>query len=718
MTVQMNERSFSHFLTAGETFSLARFGKGYCDAAAGLFDNKRSPPLPEMNTNPLLHKQFEIPFDEVTAQHVVPAIEELLQDARQRLEVLAGDSEPRTFANTMLALERVTERLDYAMSVVRHLEGVHTTPELRAAYNVAEPLVSEFYSRIPLHDGLWKQLRWFDATEEARALTGIRKRFLTKTMDSFRRHGAELSAADKAALAELDVELSKLTTKFGENVLDSTNAFELVLTDERELAGLPVTAMAAARQSAEQKGLAGWRFTLQAPSYAPVLTYLDNRSIREKVYRAQSTRASSGDLDNRAIVARVLVLRKAKAALLGFGNFADFVLYDRMAHTGERALSFLRAIELKVRGHFERENAELRMFAGVDIKPWDVGYFAEKQRQALYDFDEEELRPYFSIERVVKGMFDIVERLYGIEVKQKTGVPVWHADVKYYQIQDETGQFMGGFYTDWFPREEKRGGAWMDAFITGVAEPTGFEPHSGTICGNMTAPLGDAPALLTHRDVETIFHEFGHLLHHCLSHVEIRSLAGTAVAWDFVELPSQIMENWCWEREALDLFARHYETGEPIPEELFVKMKRARNFRSANQQMRQLGFGIVDLSLHLAYLPERDGGVLEYSRAIVQQFSAATLPEDHALVAAFTHLFGSPVGYGAGYYSYKWAEVLDADAFSRFREAGVFDRTVGLRFRSTILSKGDSEDPAKLYEDFMGRAPDPDALLQRAGLYL
>jgi len=686
-----------------------------------------------MNLDALLHQEFEIPFDQVTPEQVVPAVEELLRDARERLEVLANDPEPRTFANTMLAMEKVTERLDYAMSVIRHLEGVRTTPELRAANNAVEPLVSEFYSRIPLHEGLWKQLLKFAESDEAQGLTGVRKRFLTKTMDSFRRHGAELSEPDKAALAALDVELSQLTTKFGENVLDATNAFELMVTDETRLAGLPATAIAAARQSAEQKGLAGWRFTLQAPSYSPVLTYLDDRQIRHQVYEAQSTRASSGELDNRAIVLRILELRRRKAELLGFGNFADFVLYDRMAHTGSAALSFLRAIETKVRGHFERENAELRIFAGtelagtelartelagMELEPWDISYFAEKQRKALYDFDEEELRPYFSTERVVSGMFQIVERLYGIAVKEKPGVAVWHPDVKYYQIEDEAGQFLGGFYADWYPREDKRGGAWMDAFITGVALPGHFEPHAGAICGNMTAPLGDAPALLTHRDVETIFHEFGHLLHHCLSHVEIRSLAGTSVAWDFVELPSQIMENWCWEREALDLFARHYQTGEPIPEELFQKMKRARNFLSANLQMRQLGFGIVDLSLHLDYSPERDGDVLKYSRAIVQQFSAATLPDSHSLLTGFTHLFGSPVGYGAGYYSYKWAEVLDADAFSRFKIAGVFDREVGLRFRETILSKGDSEDATKLYKDFMGRDPDPNALLQRAGLHL
>jgi len=674
-----------------------------------------------MADNPLLHFRFEIPWDTVEPAHIEPAIDELLCDASERLAVLAVDAEPRTFANTMLALEKVTERLDYAMSIVRHLESVRTTPELRAAYNVVEPLVSEFYSRIPLHQGLWKQLQLFGATEEARKLHGVRHRFYTKTMDSFRRHGAELSEADKAKLANLDVELSKLTTKFGENVLDATNAFELVVIDEKQLAGLPPTAVAAARQSADQKGIAGWRFTLQAPSYTPVLTYMDDRGIREQVYRAQSRRASSGQWDNRPIVLQVLELRKTKAQLLGFGNFADFVLYDRMAHTGERAMAFLRSVESRVRGHFGVENENLLKFAGTALEPWDISYYSEKQRKALYDFDEEELRPYFATERVVHGMFEIVERLFGIQVREKSGVPVWHKDVKFYQIEDETGQFLGGFYADWYPREDKRGGAWMDAFITGVAEPEdstmrNFEPHLGTICGNMTAPLGDAPALLTHRDVETIFHEFGHLLHHSLSRVEIKSLAGTAVAWDFVELPSQIMENWCWERDALDLFARHHQTGEPIPEQLFQKMNRARNFRSGNTQMRQLGFGIMDLSLHLEYTPQQDGDVVDYARDILQQFSAATLPKDHSIVTGFTHLFSSPVGYGAGYYSYKWAEVLDADAFSRFQAAGVFDRTVGSSFRQTILSKGDSEDPAKLYRDFMGRDPNPDALLERAGL--
>jgi len=385
-----------------------------------------------------------------------------------------------------------------------------------------------------------------------------------------------------------------------------------------------------------------------------------------------------------------------------------------MAHDGRRARGFLDDLKNKTLERFRQENTELEQFAQKGtLGPWDIAYYAEKQRLALYDFDEEELRPYFPLERAIEGLFETVGRLYGLKIIEGKDAPVWDPEVKYYSMEDSSGVFLGGFYADWYPRENKRGGAWMDALITGLPDS---HPHLGLICGNLTPPVNDKPSLLTHREVETIFHEFGHLLHHMLSRVEIRSLAGTNVAWDFVELPSQIMENWCWERPALDLFARHYQTGEPIPEELFQKMKRAKNFRAANAQMRQLGFGIMDLALHVDYDPERDGDAMDYARNILQEFSAARLPDDHAMPAAFTHLFASPVGYGAGYYSYKWAEVLDADAFSRFRESGIFSPEIGGAFRENILAKGDSEDPAELYRNFMGRDPDQNALLVRSGL--
>jgi oligopeptidase A len=674
-------------------------------------------------TNPLLTIQFRIPFDSISAGDVEPAARELLRAARERLDALASRAGERTFDNTMVRLDELTEPLDYAMGVVRHLEAVATYPELRAAFNAVQPEVSAFYSTIPLQDGLWKRIKGYASTPEAATLAGERRRFLEKTVENFRRHGADLDPAGKKRLEAIDVELTQLTTRFSQNVLDSTNAFELLISDEHELAGLPPTALASARESAARKGREGWRFTLHAPDYFAVMTYLDNVAIRRKMYEAYCVRAASGEWDNRPILTRTIELRREKAVLLGFSNFADLVLEDRMAHTGARALEFLEDLKAKTKRRFAEENRELLEFrrssegpAAPELEPWDVAYYAEKQRAALYDFDEEALRPYFPLARVAAGMFDLVGRLYGIRVKEKPDTPVWDPQVHYYDVHDENGVFLGGFYADWYPRENKRGGAWMDALITGGPKTSTFRPHLGLICGNLTPPVAGKPALLTHREVETIFHEFGHLLHHLLSRVEIRSLAGTSVAWDFVELPSQIMENWCWEREALDLFARHWETGATIPDELFQKMKRARTFRAANAQMRQLGFGFVDLLLHTRYQPERDGDAIQYTRHLLEEFTPAPLPPQHAMIAGFTHLFASPVGYGAGYYSYKWAEVLDADAFTRFRDSGIFSREVGSEFRANILSKGDSEDPAELYRKFMGREPDPRALLERSGL--
>jgi oligopeptidase A len=657
--------------------------------------------------NPLLQISFRVPFDQIRAEHVEPAVDELLADAAKRLDAVIASDRP------LHALDVMTERLEYAMSVVRHLESVSTTPELRAAFNAVQPKVSAFYAGLPLNEPLWQSIQRYAATDEARGLTGTLRRFLTKTIDNFKRHGAGLDPVGKARLKEIDVELSEITTKFSEHVLDSTNQYELLLTDESKLAGLPPTAVAAARAAAESKSQEGFRFTLHAPSYIALMTYLDDSEIRREVWHAYNTRAVADPFDNRPLIVRILALRREKARLLGFKDFADLVLDDRMAHTGARAQQFLDDLHQKTEKRFREENAELDAFAGRKLDPWDIGYWAEKQRTALYDFDEEALRPYFPLQRVTQGMFEIFGRIFGIRVSEEPDVSAWDPAVRCYAIHDRASNaFLGSFYADWFPRENKRGGAWMDALLTGNT-PAG-QPHLGLICGNLTPPVGDQPALLTHREVETIFHEFGHLLHHLLSRVEVRSLSGTSVAWDFVELPSQIMENWCWERESLDLLARHFETDATIPEDLFHKMKRAKSFRAANAQMRQLGFGYVDLALHREWNGDED--VLEYARRILSRFAAAPLPDDYAMIAGFTHLFASPVAYGAGYYSYKWAEVLDADAFTRFHKEGVFSETVGRDFREKILARGDSEDPAELYRSFMGRDPDPRALLERAGL--
>lgn len=671
--------------------------------------------------NPLRSLGFDIPYEAIRPEHVQPAIDALLQQARDAVEAIATQGQTPTYASTLDALEAATEPLEVAMTVVGHLESVASTPALRAAYNAVVPDVSGFFASLPLHEGLWRVLNQVAQGEEARALSQTKKRFLEKTLADFRRHGAELAPGEKERIQGISRELAELTSRFSQNVLDATSAFELVIDDEARLAGLPPSAVVAAREAAQAKGLEGWRFTLHAPSYIPLMTYLDDATLREQVWRAFDTRASFGTHDNRKLVRRILELRKEKATILGFADFSDLVLEDRMAESGETAHQFVRTLRRRTEVPFERENEELRAFraketgADAPLEPWDVAYWSEKQRRALYDFDEEALRPYFPLDRVMEGMFRITERLYGIRIQEKEGASVWHPSVRSFEIHGDDGRLLCAFTADLFPRDEKRGGAWMNGIITGAHRGTQTSPHLGLICANFTPPTADGPALLTHREVETLFHEFGHLLHHALSEVEVRSLGGTNVAWDFVELPSQIMENWCWERDALDLFARHFETGEAIPEELFQKMQRARTYRAANAMMRQLGFAELDLSLHREW-SEEAGDVFDFAREILQAHTPAPLPKESAMVASFNHLFSSEVGYAAGYYSYKWAEVLDADAFGRFREEGLFDPDVGRAFREAILSKGDSQKPAELFRAFRGREPSLEALFERAGL--
>jgi oligopeptidase A len=673
-------------------------------------------------SNPLIQLDFEIPFDRIEAAHVGPAVDALLASSRAAVDSIVAVEGPRTYANTLGALEEATEPLERAMTTVGHLESVATNDALRDAYNEAVPKVSAFWSELAMNQGLYEAVRAFSETEDAAALDPTRKRFVEKTLDDFRRHGAELEGDDKTKLQAIEVELTKLTTEFAQNVLDETNAFELVLTDEAKLAGLPESAKQAAAENAKAKGVEGWRFTLQAPSLIPVLTYLDDRAVREQVWRAYNSRAVSGERDNRSLIARILGLRNAKAELLGYADFSDLVTEDRMAKEGAKAEAFLEDLLEKTRNAFSRENDELLAFRreleGNDapaVEPWDTAYYSEKQRQARYDFNEEELRPYFPLDRVLDGLFATAQALYDVRIVERDMV-TWDDSVKAYALEDSGGEMLAAFYVDLFPRENKRGGAWMNALVSVAYDEAAPLPNLGLFCANVNPPVGGKPALLTHREVETLFHEFGHLLHHCFSRVGVRSLSGTNVAWDFVELPSQIMENWCWERSGLDLFAAHYESGEKIPDLLYDKMVRARTYRAANAQMRQLGFATTDLALHRHYDPARDGDVMAYARANLQKYAPTTLPDDYAMIAGFTHIFGHPVGYAAGYYSYKWAEVLDADAFTRFKKEGVTNPEVGRAFRESILSKGNSEDPAKLYEDFMGRGPELEPLLERAGL--
>ncbi len=661
--------------------------------------------------NPLVALGDPIPFDRIRPEHVEPATDALLAAARFAVDRIADPSTARTYDATLGALEAATENLERLMVVCEHLESAATSPAFRAAWNEAQPKLSAFWSELPLHAGLYVALKELAESDGAARLTAVRGRHVKKTLDEFRRHGAELSPEGKKELTEIDVALTRLTTKFQQNVLDSTNGFELVVTDESRLAGLPELAKRAARDSAAQKGLDGHRFTLHAPSFTPAIMYLDDAALRETLYRGHTGRASSGEHDNGPLIREILQLRRRKASLLGFSDFSDFTTVDRMAKSGGKAQGFVGELRDRTQAHFERERAALQAFAGRPLEAWDVAYWSEKQRKALFDFDEELLRPYFPLETVLSGLFEILRRLYGVRLEAQD-LPTWDSSVRPYRMLDEGGQTLATVYLDLFPRDNKVQGAWMAPLRT--ATPP--DAHAAVVAANFTPPLGDTPALLSHREVETLFHELGHLMHLCLSKVPVRRLAGTSVAWDFVELPSQIMENWTWQREAVDLIARHHTTGEPLPDDLFDKLSRARNFRVASAQMQQLGYAEVDLDLHRGFDPTSGEDPVERSRAVLQPHVTAKLPQSFSMITSFAHLFASPVGYAAGYYSYKWAEVLEADAFSRFLEAGIFDRGVGDAFRSAILERGDSDDPEILYRDFRGRDPSVDALLARQGL--
>jgi len=681
------------------------------------------------SSNPLLEVRVPVPFDEVRAEHIEPAVDTLLVRAQEALDAIVASPSPRTYASTLGALDLATNELDYATGLASHFESVLGTPQLREAFAAVTPKVTTFYSQILLSEPLYRSLRELDATEEAKGLDPARRRYLTKTLADFRRNGAELDAIGKKRLGDIDVALSELTLKFAQNVVDATASFEL-LVDEADVArleGLPEGAIAAAKKSAEGKGKSGYRFTLQAPSYGPVMTFLRDRGLRETLYRAQVSRASGKgpggpERDNTAIIKDVVALRREKATLLGFAHFADLVTDDRMAKSGKEAMAFVTMLRDRLQPGFERENAELAAFATKhghqgNLEPWDISYWAETQRRALFDFDEETLRPYFPLDRVTRGLFEVATSLYGITIERDAAAPAWHEDVTAWAVLDSDGKRLGGFYLDLFPRETKRDGAWMGAVVDRLPGTTHELENVAVVVGNLTPPRGPGqPALLNHREVETLFHEFGHMMHHVLSEVPIRSLAGTRVPSDFVELPSMIMENWCWESAALDRFARHGETGAPIPADVKERMLAARTYRAANALIRQLGFSTVDLLLHTVYDPKEHGDVMEYARAVFGRFSPVPLGSDYAMLASFSHLFGSAYGYAAGYYSYQWSEVLAADAFGRFREGGILSREVGDRFRRTILARGETDDPAVLYRAFLGRDPDVGALLTRLGI--
>ena len=671
--------------------------------------------------NPILDRDFHIPFHQIEAAHVLPGIRAVLSEAEEGIEAMAGASADPTWEDTIALFDALTRRVRRATTPVQHLLGVRETPELREAWREILPEISTFWSRLYLHEGLWARLKSYSETDEADQLDALRARHLERTLRDFQRAGADLPPRDRARLEAIEVELSRLEQQFSENVLDATAGYTLQITESERLEGIPSDALARFRARAEAEDLEGWVLTLDAPSYLAVMKHAHDRSLRRELHGAYLARGTEGELDNRPLIPRILELRTEKAQLLGFENYPDYRLEEQMARSGEQARSFIEEMADRTRPYWQRDLQELQAAArdrGMGaLHPWDTGYLMEQLRKERFELDEEELRPYFPIEGVLKGLFAMAHRLFGLTIEERRIDQVWHEDVRFYEIHDDRGHHLGSFYADFFPRPEKRQGAWMADFIYGVppeaAEARGVdpEPHLGNICANFPPPDGDRPALLAHRDVETLFHEFGHLLHHCVSRVPIEGRGGINVAWDWVELPSQLLENWCWEREALVLFARHWETGEPLPSELHERMIRARRFMGGWMQMRQLSFGTLDQALHTEYDPEQDGDPVEgVTDRLLPLSPNREFAASHPL-PAFLHLFSG--GYAASYYAYLWSEVLEADLFTRFRDEGVFNPEVGREYVDRILSQGDREDPDILFREFMGRDPDPEALIHR-----
>ena len=665
------------------------------------------------NGNPLLDRGFPVPFDRIGPGDVGPALAETLARADERIVEL-GAGRGGSYEDVVGALDAVTEEVERTWSPVSHLNNVDATPALREAYAAALPEITRFSSRLYQYEGLFRRLRDFAASSSGASLTGLRRRHLDRTLRDFRRAGAELGPVDKETLQKLRVELSELSRRFEENLLEETAAYGKVVGDAEALAGLPETALERAAQLAAERGGEGWLLTLDMPSVQAVLQHADDRSLRREIHAAQLDRCTAGERDNRPLIARILELRRRLAALLGYPDFPDYRLETMMTRSGGRVRSFLDALIDGTRPYHDRDARELETHArrlGLgDLEPWDVAWMMEKIRRERFDVDDEMLRPWFPLEEVQSGLFETARRLFGLTVRRVDNPAVWHPDISYFEVRDQAGLHLGSFYTDWFPRETKRQGAWMDALVSGGPTPGGgFRPHIAFIGGNFNPPTPTRPALLTHREVCTLFHEFGHLLHHTASRVEIPARGGVNVAWDWVEVPSQIMENWCWEREALDLFARHYETGEPLPGAMLDRLLAARRFMGGWMQMRQLSFANLDLELHRSYGGEAP--VMEYAAAALRPFVPSDRFVERHILPSFAHLFAG--GYASAYYSYIWSETLEADAFTRFASEGVLNPDTGGAFLEAILSQGDCRDPEELFRTFVGRDPDPGALIRR-----
>ncbi|WP_172380496.1 oligopeptidase A [Vibrio sp. Vb339] len=677
-------------------------------------------------SNPLLTFTDLPPFSQIKPEHVKPAVEQVIEACRNKIEqVLEGNTSP-SWDNLVAPIEEVDDRLGRIWSPVSHMNSVVNSDELREAYESCLPVLSEYGTWVGQHKGLFEAYKAIKASEAFSALNRAQQKTITDALRDFELSGIGLPADEQHRYGEISKRQSELGSQFSNNVLDATMGWSKQITDVAELTGMPESALAAAQAAAESKEQQGYLLTLDIPSYLPVMTYCDNQELRKELYEAYVTRASdrgpnAGKWDNTEIITEQLKLRHEIARMLGFSTYSEKSLSTKMAETPDQVLGFLNDLAVKAKPQGEREVEELRQFAekefGVsELNLWDIAYYSEKQKQNLFEISDEELRPYFPESNVVSGLFEVLKRVFGMSVTEREGVDTWHESVRFFDIFDATGTLRGSFYLDLYAREHKRGGAWMDDCRgRRITESGELQTPVAYLTCNFNKPVGDKPALFTHDEVVTLFHEFGHGIHHMLTQVEAGAVAGiNGVPWDAVELPSQFLENWCWEEEALSFISGHFETGEALPKEMLEKMLAAKNFQSAMFILRQLELGLFDFTLHTEYDPEVGARVLETLADVKSKVSVLPSLDWNRFSHSFGHIFAG--GYSAGYYSYLWAEVLSADAFSAFEEEGIFNTETGNRFLNNILEMGGSEEPMELFKRFRGREPQIDAMLHHAGI--
>ena len=670
--------------------------------------------------NPLLDDFNTAPFSKINSADYKPAIKKAIEITKQEIENIVSNSEAPSFENTTEALDYTGQKLNRITSIFFNLNSAETSNEIQEIAKEISPWLSEFKNDMILNADLFKKVKVVYNQREILNLNPEQMMLLEKQYKGFSRNGANLNDREKEGLRKIDAELSKLSLQFGEHVLADSNAFELHITEEKDLVGLPESVKEAASLIAKQKQKEGWVITLDYPSYIPFMTYAENRELRKELSIAFGNKGFQNNKNNNEqIVLDIVKLRHQRANLLGYKTHAHFVLEERMAETPEKVLSFSNDLLAKAKPAAQREFNTLQQYAkkldGIDqLEKWDSAYYSEKLKKELFNLDQELLKPYFQLENVIDGVFTVANKLYDLDFEEVFDLEKYHEDVKTYNVSNTNGDFIAVLYADFHPREGKRNGAWMTSYKSQqIQNKVNERPHISIVC-NFTKPTETQPSLLTFNEVTTLFHEFGHALHGMLANTTYNSLSGTSVSWDFVELPSQVLENWCYEKEALELFAKHYETGEIIPMEYVEKIKESASFHEGMQTLRQLSFGLLDMSWHGGESPEKIPSVKEFETKAFSETQLYPDVAENCMSTAFSHIFQG--GYSAGYYSYKWAEVLDADAFEYFQEEGIFNKEVATKFKDHVLSKGGTEKPMTLYKRFRGKEPKADALLKRAGL--